>query len=51
LSITIAAGSGAGIFTSTGSVAVVAGDLVCWKARNNATVTSVNLTQYSAIHT
>lgn len=51
LSITIAAGSGAGIFTSTGSVAVVAGDLVCWKARNNATVTSANLTQYSAIHT
>ena len=49
-SLTIAAGSVAGVYTATGSFSVVAGDLINWKIRNNATVTSANVVQYSATY-
>jgi hypothetical protein len=49
-SLTIAAGAVAGVYTATGSLSVVAGDLINWKIRNNATVTSANVVQYSATY-
>lgn len=49
-SLTIAAGAVAGVYTATGSFSVVAGDLINWKIRNNATVTSANFTQFSATY-
>jgi hypothetical protein len=50
-SLTIAAGAAAGVFTATGSFSAVAGDLLNWKIRNNATTTSTNIVQFSAIYT
>ena len=49
-SLTLAAGATAGVYTATGSFSVVAGDLINWKIRNNATATSANLTQLSATY-
>jgi hypothetical protein len=49
-SLTIAAGATANTFTATGSFSVVAGDLINWKVRNNATVTSANIVQFSATY-
>lgn len=49
-SLTIAAGSVAGVYTATGSFSVVAGDLINWKIRNNATAISANITQISATY-
>jgi hypothetical protein len=48
--LTIAAGATAGVYTATGSFSVVAGDLINWKIRNNATATSANIAQLSAIY-
>ena len=48
--LTIAAGAAAGVYTATGSFSVVAGDLINWKIRNNATATSANIAQLSAIY-
>jgi hypothetical protein len=48
--LTIAAGATAGVYTATGSSSVVAGDLINWKIRNNATATSANIAQLSAIY-
>lgn len=48
--LTIAAGAAAGVYTATGSFSVVAGDLINWKVRNNATVTSANIVQFSATY-
>ena len=49
--LTIAASSVAGVYTATGSFSVVAGDLICWKIRNNASTTSANIVQFSATYT
>jgi hypothetical protein len=49
-SLTIAAGATANTYTATGSFSVVAGDLINWKIRNNATATSANIAQLSAIY-
>lgn len=49
-SLTIAAGAVAGVYTATGSFSVVAGDLINWKIRNNATATSANIAQLSATY-
>jgi hypothetical protein len=49
-SLTIAAGAAAGVYTATGSFSVVAGDLINWKIRNNATVTSANIAQLSVVY-
>jgi hypothetical protein len=49
-SLTIAAGSAAGVYTATSSFSVVAGDLINWKIRNNATATSANIAQLSATY-
>jgi hypothetical protein len=49
-SLTIAAGAVAGVYTATGSLSVVAGDLINWKIRNNATAISANVTQISATY-
>jgi len=49
-SLTIAAGAVAGVYTATGSFSVVAGDLINWKIRNNATAISANITQFSATY-
>ena len=49
-SLTIAAGATAGVYTATGSFSVVAGDLINWKIRNNATATSANIAQLSATY-
>ena len=49
-SLTIAAGAAAGVYTATGSFSVVAGDLINWKIRNNATATSANIAQLSATY-
>jgi hypothetical protein len=49
-SLTIAAGAVAGVYTATGSFSVVAGDLINWKIRNNATAISANITQISATY-
>jgi hypothetical protein len=49
-SLTIAAGSVAGVYTATGSFSVVAGDLINWKIRNNATAISANVVQISATY-
>jgi hypothetical protein len=49
-SLTIAAGAAAGVYTATGSFSVVAGDLINWKIRNNATAISANITQISATY-
>jgi hypothetical protein len=49
-SLTIAAGAVAGVYTATGSLSVVASDLINWKIRNNATATSANITQLSATY-
>ena len=48
--LTIAAGSVAGVYTATGSFSVVAGDLINWKIRNNATAISANIAQLSATY-
>ena len=48
--LTIAAGATAGVYTATGSFSVVAGDLINWKIRNNATAISANVTQISATY-
>jgi hypothetical protein len=48
--LTIAAGATAGVYTATGSLSVVAGDLINWKIRNNATAISANITQISATY-
>ena len=48
--LTIPASSVAGVFTATGSFSVVAGDLINWKIRNNATNTSANIAQFSATY-
>jgi hypothetical protein len=48
--LTIAAGAAAGVYTATSSFSVVAGDLINWKIRNNATAISANITQISAIY-
>lgn len=49
-SLTIAAGSAAGVYTATGSFSVVAGELINWKIRNNATAISANIAQLSATY-
>jgi len=49
-SLTIAAGATANTYTATGSFSVVAGDLINWKIRNNATATSANIAQLSATY-
>jgi hypothetical protein len=49
-SLTIAAGATANTFTATGSFSVVAGDLINFKIRNNATATSTSFNQLSAIY-
>ena len=49
-SLTIAAGAVAGVYTATGSLSVVAGDLINWKIRNNATAISANIAQLSATY-
>ena len=48
--LTIAAGAAAGVYTATGSFSVVAGDLINFKIRNNATATSANIAQLSATY-
>jgi len=48
--LTIAAGAAAGVYHATGSFAVVAGDLINWKIRNNATAISANIAQLSATY-
>lgn len=48
--LTIAAGATANTYTATGSFSVVAGDLINWKIRNNATATSANIAQLSATY-
>jgi hypothetical protein len=49
-SLTIAAGAAAGVYSATGSFSVVAGDLINFKIRNNATATSANIAQLSATY-
>jgi len=48
--LTIAAGAAAGVYTGTGSFSVVAGDLINFKIRNNATAISANIAQLSATY-
>lgn len=51
LVLTIAPSSVAGVFTATGSIAIAVGDLICLKARNNATATSATVNQISVSYT
>jgi hypothetical protein len=48
--LTIAAGAAAGVYSATGSFSVVAGDLINFKIRNNATAISANIAQLSATY-
>jgi hypothetical protein len=48
--LTIAAGSVAGTYSATGSVAFAQGDLISLKVRNNATATSANIVQMSNVY-